>query len=75
MPPDPIPNRETPWAHLLDEHRGSLTLCLQSCERALLAVALEHARGNQAQTARLLGISARSVYSKLRKYRLRSRFG
>lgn len=73
--PDPIPNRETPWAHLLDEHRGSLTLCLQSCERALLAVALEHARGNQAQTARLLGISARSVYSKLRKYRLRSRFG
>lgn len=73
--PDPPSTRETPWAHLLDEHRGSLTLCLQSCERALLAAALEHARGNQAQTARLLGISARSVYSKLRKYRLRSRFG
>lgn len=58
------------WADLLKEHQGSLTLCLESCERALLAVALEDAQGNQSRTARLLGISVRSVYSKLRKHRL-----
>ena len=58
------------WADLLDVNGGSLVRSLNCCERALLAVALRRARGNQSQTARLLGITPRSVYNKVRKHLL-----
>jgi transcriptional regulator with PAS, ATPase and Fis domain len=48
----------------------SLSAYLQHCERVFLQAALKTARGNQSQTARLLGITARSVYSKIRKHNL-----
>lgn len=56
---------------LLDSNGGSLSRLLQWCERALVEAALQRTNGNQSETARLLGISPRSVYNKLRKHRLR----
>jgi transcriptional regulator with PAS, ATPase and Fis domain len=44
---------------------------LDSCERRLLEKALQETCGNQSKTARLLGITPRSVYNKLRKHELR----
>jgi transcriptional regulator with PAS, ATPase and Fis domain len=40
------------------------------CERELLAAALARTRGNQSSMARLLGVTPRCIYSKLRKHRL-----
>jgi transcriptional regulator with GAF, ATPase, and Fis domain len=40
------------------------------CERELLAAALDRVRGNQAAMARLLGVTPRCVYTKLRKHLL-----
>jgi DNA-binding NtrC family response regulator len=48
----------------------NLSRALASCERSLVEVALEEAHGNQSQTARLLGITPRSVYNKIRKHQL-----
>ena len=72
---DPVPSGSQTggvdlWADLLDVNGGSLTRSLQCCERALLAVALSRTHGNQSQTARLLGITPRSVYNKVRKHLL-----
>jgi transcriptional regulator with GAF, ATPase, and Fis domain len=49
---------------------SNLTHSLRHCERMLVEAALLRAHGNQAQTARLLGITPRSVYNKMRKYNL-----
>jgi DNA-binding NtrC family response regulator len=43
---------------------------LDSCERTLLEKALRKTCGNQSKTARLLGITPRSVYNKIRKHHL-----
>lgn len=60
-------------AHLmrvLDENGWNLTRSLEYCEQLLLESALLRADGNQTQTAKLLGITARSVYNKVRKHNL-----
>lgn len=57
---------------LLEANDWNLTRSLASCERQVLKAALERMRGNQSQTARLLGITARSIYNKVRKYHLTS---
>ena len=56
---------------LLDLHDGNLARALAHCERLLLEVALHKAHGKQSHMARLLGITPRSVYNKMRKYQLR----
>jgi transcriptional regulator with PAS, ATPase and Fis domain len=56
---------------LLHLNDGGLTPTLDYCERLLIAAALEHSNGNQSLVAKLLGITPRSVYNKLRKYRFR----
>jgi DNA-binding NtrC family response regulator len=56
--------------NLLDINGWNLSRSLQHCERLLLEAALHKARGNQTQTARLLGITPRSVYNKLHKHQL-----
>jgi transcriptional regulator with GAF, ATPase, and Fis domain len=66
-PEDELPER---WLRLPDRNEGSLWRSLESCERALLAAALERTHGNQSQAARMLGITPRSVYNKVHKYRL-----
>jgi transcriptional regulator with GAF, ATPase, and Fis domain len=55
---------------LLDLNGWNLTHALQYCERLLLEAALYKTHGNQAQTARLLGITPRSVYNKVHKHHL-----
>ena len=60
----------TQLLRVLDLNGWSLARSLEYCERLLLELALRRARGNQTQTARLLNITARSVYNKLRKHNL-----
>ncbi len=55
---------------LLATSTGNLNQALEKCERVLLQMTFEKARGNQSQMAQMLGITPRSVYSKLRKYGL-----
>lgn len=58
------------FKNILDLHSWSLQRSLDYCERLLLQCALQSARGNQSQTARLIGITPRSVYNKLQKHKL-----
>jgi two-component system nitrogen regulation response regulator GlnG len=58
------------FADLLAINDWNLSRSLQYCEKLLLEAALHKARGNQSQTARLLGITPRSVYNKLHKHQL-----
>jgi transcriptional regulator with GAF, ATPase, and Fis domain len=55
---------------LLHANSWNLSRSLQYCEKLFLEAALHRAQGNQSQTARLLGITPRSVYNMLRKYNL-----
>jgi DNA-binding NtrC family response regulator len=57
-------------SRVLAGHGWNLSRSLASCERSLVEVALQAARGNQSETARLLGITPRCVYNKLRKHHL-----
>jgi transcriptional regulator with GAF, ATPase, and Fis domain len=56
--------------NLLDTHGWSLAQTLRYCEKVLLEAALQREQGNQSQTARLLGLTPRSIYSKIRRYHL-----
>jgi len=58
-------------ARLLESNSWNLSRSLKECERALLQAALHAAHDNQSQTARLLGITPRSVYNKIHEHRLR----
>ena len=55
---------------LLNANGWSLSQSLDYCEKLLLQAALQQARGNQTRTAKLLGITPRSVYNKYRKHNL-----
>lgn len=61
---------ESYFLNLLDLNGWNLTKSLESCEKSLLQCALQFTRGNQSQTARLMGITPRSVYNKIQKYKL-----
>ncbi len=61
-----------PLLEFLRQEGTSLAQSLQVCEKMLLQAALYKSQGNQSQAARMLGITPRSVYNKLRKYRLAS---
>jgi len=69
MTPEP-PALVTCMASLLDRH-GDLSHSMNECERLLVEAALRRASGNQSRAARLLGITPRSVFNKLRKLRVR----
>jgi transcriptional regulator with GAF, ATPase, and Fis domain len=58
------------WAAVLDSNSWSLSRSLLTCERHFLKAALTRSQGNQSATARLLGITPRSIYNKIRKHRL-----
>jgi DNA-binding NtrC family response regulator len=57
---------------LLALNGWNLARSLASCERSLVEAALRAADGNQSETARLLGITPRCVYNKIRKHRLQN---
>jgi transcriptional regulator with GAF, ATPase, and Fis domain len=71
-PPPNTPQQDIPSyvMNLLDVNGWNLSRSLQYCERLLLEAALHLAHGNQSQTARLLGITPRSVYNKVHKHHL-----
>ena len=54
---------------LLDANGWNLSRSLAHCEREAVEAAMQRAHGNQSESARLLGITPRSVYNKMRKYR------
>jgi transcriptional regulator with GAF, ATPase, and Fis domain len=58
------------WAAVLETHAWNLSRSLRTCERQFLKAALVRAQGNQSATARLLGVTPRSIYNKIRKHRL-----
>jgi len=58
------------WPAVLDANDWNLTRSLRACERILLQIALSRTHGNQSKTARLLGVTPRSIYTKLRRHRL-----
>ena len=51
-----------------DSDHCRLSHFLDSCEKMLLERTLQNTRGNQSKAARILGITPRSVYNKLRKH-------
>lgn len=65
--PGPAPD---PFLSILAAHGWKLSGSLQEVERIFLSAALARTQGNQTETARLLGLSARSVYTKIRKHNL-----
>ena len=48
----------------------NLGKCLSACEREIVQAAMLRTRNNQSQAARLLGLTPRSVYNKIRKHNL-----
>ena len=58
------------FLRILDLHDWNLSKSVEYCERSLLMCALELTQGNQSRTARLMGITPRSVYNKLHKHKL-----
>jgi transcriptional regulator with PAS, ATPase and Fis domain len=58
------------WAAVLETNAWNLSKSLLTCERQFLKAALVRAQGNQSATARLLGVTPRSIYNKIRKHRL-----
>lgn len=61
---------ENAVAQALLRHEWSLVSVLDECERIAMKTALDHSHGNQSETARLLRITPRTIYNKLRKHRL-----
>jgi two-component system response regulator PilR (NtrC family) len=60
------------FEELLTQFDGSLSRSLGFCERQLLEAALLRSGGNQTKAARLVGLTPRSIYNKIRKHRLAS---
>ena len=66
-PPHPLSSH---LVELLTAKGWTLEEALRYCERILLEGALRLNDGNQSQTARLLGVTPRSVYSMIRRHQL-----
>ena len=66
-----IDDCEVSLNRLLQLHHGKLAETLDHCERSLISLALKESKGNQSLAGRLLGITPRSIYNKLRKHHLR----
>ena len=66
----PTPDIEAALAQLCAAQGWNLARCVDTVERSLLQGALERASGNQAAAARLMGVTPRCVYTKLRKHLL-----
>jgi DNA-binding NtrC family response regulator len=43
---------------------------IESVERQLIRVTLEHLDGNRTRAARMLGISRKALYNKIKRYQL-----
>ena len=65
-------DRQPNFLSILNRNGWNLSKSLEYCERSLLQCALQFSEGNQSRTVRLIGITPRSVYNKLRKHKLAS---
>jgi DNA-binding NtrC family response regulator len=55
---------------ILDAVSWRLDTALNLCEQRLVAAALGASHGNRSRAARMLGISPRCIFNKMRKHRL-----
>ena len=55
---------------ILDRQGWNLPGAVRECERQMCEAAMQRTHGNQTHAARLLGITVRSVYNKMRKHHL-----
>ena len=60
------------FQNILDSNDWNLSKSLECCEKSLLQCALQFTHGNQSQTARIMGLTPRSIYNKVHKYKLTS---
>ena len=69
MPNTPLSSTEfiAPLFTRLGSKGGNLSRVVEYCERLLVEAALQRAQGNHSQAARVLGITPRTLYNKLRK--------
>jgi transcriptional regulator with PAS, ATPase and Fis domain len=58
---------------IAQQYGWKLNACLDHLEREILEAAMQQVHYNQSRAARLLGLTPRSIYNKLRKYHLSGR--
>ncbi len=66
---EPVDHQRS-FLNILNRNGWNLSKSLEYCEQSLLKCALQFSQGNQSRTARLIGITPRSVYNKLHKHKL-----
>jgi DNA-binding NtrC family response regulator len=69
-PAVPAPIGEPPEQAMLEACDWNLERALETCEGRFIARALSRCGGNQMAAASLLGVTARTIYNKMRKYHL-----
>jgi DNA-binding NtrC family response regulator len=65
-----LPDIQPLAASATDRQGLNLHNCLSHCEREIVKAAMRQSSNNQSEAARLLGLTPRSIYNKLRKHQL-----
>jgi transcriptional regulator with GAF, ATPase, and Fis domain len=65
-----LPDMQSLAVSVTDRQGWNLQNCLSHCEREIVKAAMRQSSNNQSQAARLLGVTPRSIYNKLRKHQL-----
>jgi transcriptional regulator with PAS, ATPase and Fis domain len=65
-----LPDVQSLAVTVTDRQGWNLQNCLSHCEREIVKAAMRQSSNNQSEAARLLGLTPRSIYNKLRKHQL-----
>jgi transcriptional regulator with GAF, ATPase, and Fis domain len=65
-----LPEVQSLAVSVTDRQGWNLQNCLSHCEREIVKAAMRQSSNNQSEAARLLGLTPRSIYNKLRKHQL-----